>query len=113
MADIDECVSEPCHEYGICTNVAGNFSCSCKKGYLGDGTKDGRGCIKKSVFPVAKFSLGISCHEFSFIVLPWFCFSGWIRLLEIKFRHHRIYIFMFSLILFHFVLIEIDGICRN
>ncbi|XP_057801212.1 wall-associated receptor kinase 2-like [Salvia miltiorrhiza] len=58
--DIDECGSNPCHEHGICKNLQGTFNCSCKKGYSGDGSKNGRGCIKKSVFPVAKFSLGIS-----------------------------------------------------
>lgn len=107
MADIDECESKPCHENGICTNVAGNFSCSCKKGYLGDGTKNGRGCVKKSVFPVAKFSLGIisCCHEFASLFLYGFVFL-------IGLIYHG-YIFIFSFILFHSVLIEIDEICRN
>lgn len=59
MVDIDECAkNNPCDANGICKNVAGSFSCSCKKGYRGDGTRDGNGCIAKNMFPVAKFSLG-------------------------------------------------------
>ncbi|KAL8509218.1 hypothetical protein ACS0TY_016413 [Phlomoides rotata] len=66
--DIDECGNNPCDdEHGICTNTPGSFSCKCKKGYHGDGTKDGKGCIaNNSAFPVAKFSLGIS---FGFLTL--------------------------------------------
>ncbi|XP_057801232.1 wall-associated receptor kinase 5-like [Salvia miltiorrhiza] len=59
--DVNECETNPCDENGICTNVEGSYACSCKKGYLGDGTRDGHGCIaKSSEFPVIKFSLGLS-----------------------------------------------------
>ncbi|PIN12638.1 Serine/threonine protein kinase [Handroanthus impetiginosus] len=41
--DIDECTSlEPC--VGTCTNLLGSYSCSCPKGFQGDGKKDGSGC---------------------------------------------------------------------
>lgn len=42
VADVDECESKPCHEHGMCTNLQGSFNCTCKKGYVGDGTKDAR-----------------------------------------------------------------------
>lgn len=58
MTDIDECANNPCDVNGVCKNLAGNFSCKCRKGYRGDGMKDGNGCIATSMFPVAKFSLG-------------------------------------------------------
>lgn len=59
MVDINECESKPCDAHGICTNIPGNFTCSCKKGYEGDGTKNGHGCIaNKNSFPVKEFSLG-------------------------------------------------------
>ncbi|KAH6798358.1 hypothetical protein C2S51_034842 [Perilla frutescens var. frutescens] len=64
--DINECENNPCDPNGKCTNLPGNFSCSCKKGYSGDGMKNGHGCIAKSSFPVAKFSLGIG---FGFLTL--------------------------------------------
>ncbi|KAH6824750.1 hypothetical protein C2S53_010825 [Perilla frutescens var. hirtella] len=64
--DINECENNPCDSNGICTNTPGNFSCSCKKGYRGDGTKNGQGCIAKNTFPVTKFSLGIG---FGFLTL--------------------------------------------
>ncbi|GFQ00506.1 wall-associated receptor kinase 2 [Phtheirospermum japonicum] len=57
--DTNECANNPCGENGICTNIPGGFNCTCKKGYFGDGTKDGRGCIaNNSTFPVTKLALG-------------------------------------------------------
>ncbi|XP_048129438.1 wall-associated receptor kinase 2-like [Rhodamnia argentea] len=49
--DIDECVDpekNPCK--GICHNVEGSYTCSCPKGYHGDGKKgeDAQGCIADS-----------------------------------------------------------------
>ncbi|KAL2500470.1 Wall-associated receptor kinase 2 [Forsythia ovata] len=75
--DIDECKNNPCNENGICTNTPGSFSCSCKRGYTGDGTKEGHGCIaKNSQFPVIKFSLGFSTVFVSIIIaMTWLYFS--------------------------------------
>ncbi|KAK6132232.1 hypothetical protein DH2020_034015 [Rehmannia glutinosa] len=45
--DINECEKmDPCE--GICTNLEGSYSCSCPKGFEGDGKKDGDGCHAKS-----------------------------------------------------------------
>lgn len=47
FADINECeTANPCS--GICTNLQGNYSCSCPEGYEGDGKKDGIGCRRQS-----------------------------------------------------------------
>ncbi|CAA3024223.1 Serine threonine kinase [Olea europaea subsp. europaea] len=75
--DIDECENNPCDENGICTNTPGSFTCSCKHGYTGNGTKEGRGCIaKNSQFPVIKFSLGFSMVFVSIIIaMTWLYFS--------------------------------------
>ena len=37
--DIDECSKEtsPCDENADCTNTEGSYSCTCKKGFTGDG----------------------------------------------------------------------------
>ncbi|KAL7133980.1 hypothetical protein ABFS83_12G175600 [Erythranthe nasuta] len=59
--DIDECRNNPCDTNAVCNNNLGGYTCPCKKGYEGDGTKDGKGCIKKNpVFPVLPFTLGTS-----------------------------------------------------
>ncbi|CAI9774792.1 unnamed protein product [Fraxinus pennsylvanica] len=65
--DINECKNNPCDPQGICTNTPGSYNCSCPRGYLGDGRKDGRGCNSQiSQFPVIKFSLGLG---FGFLTL--------------------------------------------
>ncbi|XP_042042031.1 wall-associated receptor kinase-like 6 isoform X2 [Salvia splendens] len=46
--DIDECAdnsTNTCVSNSICQNGPGMFRCSCPKGYIGDGKKDGTGCI--------------------------------------------------------------------
>ncbi|KAL7132223.1 hypothetical protein ABFS83_12G057600 [Erythranthe nasuta] len=75
--DINECGDNPCDENGICTNTPGGYTCSCKKGYLGDGKKDGRGCIaNNSKFPVLKFPLGMSFGLLALIIgMTWLYFS--------------------------------------
>ncbi|XP_042067944.1 wall-associated receptor kinase-like 1 [Salvia splendens] len=48
--DIDECIdnmTNTCVSSSTCINEPGAFHCSCPKGYTGDGTKDGTGCIQK------------------------------------------------------------------
>ncbi|CAA2966947.1 wall-associated receptor kinase-like 1 [Olea europaea subsp. europaea] len=63
--DINECKNNPCDPQGICTNTPGSYNCSCPRGYLGDGRKDGRGCnYQISQFPVIKFSLEQQCTAY-------------------------------------------------
>ena len=35
--DINECLQSPCHPNAICTNNYGNFTCECKRNYIGNG----------------------------------------------------------------------------
>ena len=39
IVDVDECDDgyHNCHSEATCTNTVGSFTCSCKKGYTGDG----------------------------------------------------------------------------
>lgn len=48
-ADINECAdptSNPCVSNSSCNNSIGSFQCLCQIGYIGDGRKDGSGCIQ-------------------------------------------------------------------
>ncbi|XP_059631709.1 wall-associated receptor kinase 2-like [Cornus florida] len=60
--DIDECNDEqtpyPCEENkNFCKNRVGNYTCSCPKGYHGDGRKNGTGCIADRLL-VIKIGVG-------------------------------------------------------
>ena len=35
--DINECLSNPCHDNANCTDTEGSFDCQCKVGFSGDG----------------------------------------------------------------------------
>lgn len=67
-ADINECVesvdhtNNPCDSNSICINTAGSFHCSCRKGYSGDGRKDGKGCIQRRLLPVIIIIGNIICQ---------------------------------------------------
>ncbi|KAL8509216.1 hypothetical protein ACS0TY_016411 [Phlomoides rotata] len=75
--DINECMNNPCSEHGICSNTPGNYSCTCGRGYKGDGRKNSRGCIAvESKLPMIKFSVGISVGLISImIVITWLYFG--------------------------------------
>ncbi len=39
LSDIDECTEmvDNCHDYAVCTNTIGSFTCVCNDGFSGDG----------------------------------------------------------------------------
>uniref|UniRef100_A0A914XNL7 Uncharacterized protein n=1 Tax=Plectus sambesii TaxID=2011161 RepID=A0A914XNL7_9BILA len=47
-ADIDECLSAPCHTAAVCQNTIGSFTCKCIAGYAGDGFS----CDETILFPI-------------------------------------------------------------
>ncbi|KAL8196713.1 hypothetical protein R6Q57_024556 [Mikania cordata] len=60
VADVNECDDPNNICDGVCINTPGGYTRGCQDGYVGDGLKNGRGCVKKSSeFPVIKFSLGM------------------------------------------------------
>lgn len=62
-ADIDECVTtNQCVKNSNCNNTEGSYQCLCAEGYVGDGRKDGEGCIqlpqsKKIIILIGKMRL--------------------------------------------------------
>ncbi|CAI9755681.1 unnamed protein product [Fraxinus pennsylvanica] len=62
LLDVDECEDDPCDEYATCNNLPGTYSCECREGFLGDGRKDGLGCILVNSTYSSSFmhSLGIT-----------------------------------------------------
>ncbi|XP_059631717.1 putative wall-associated receptor kinase-like 16 [Cornus florida] len=59
--DINECLSP---ELNMCTNVChnteGNFTCSCPKGYHGDGKRNGKGCVANEIWLKVTVGIGIA-----------------------------------------------------
>ncbi|MCD7459791.1 hypothetical protein HAX54_041954 [Datura stramonium] len=66
--DINECENEnPCD--GICNNFPGGYNCTCPHGQIGDGKRNGRGCIpQNSKSPILQLSLGL-CFGFLALVI--------------------------------------------
>ncbi|KAG6626160.1 wall-associated receptor kinase 2-like [Carya illinoinensis] len=64
--DIDECMGlrKPCNANATCTNTDGNYTCTCPKGYEGDGRKDGTDCrpivLGQSNNKIISIALGVS-----------------------------------------------------
>ena len=52
--DKDECSDKPCAYRGECTNLPGDYSCKCQKGYDGSGymCTNGDQCGKKEKFQI-------------------------------------------------------------
>ncbi|PIM98928.1 hypothetical protein CDL12_28582 [Handroanthus impetiginosus] len=46
--DIDECINNPCHSTAICVSNPGSFICECRRGYHGDGGRNGAGCYRRT-----------------------------------------------------------------
>ncbi|XP_039129214.1 wall-associated receptor kinase 5-like isoform X1 [Dioscorea cayenensis subsp. rotundata] len=76
--DVNECEdpdSNGCSE--ICVNTPGSYTCSCPRGYHGDGKKVGIGCIKDTKkFPVVQVVLGCGLGFLFFIVSGSWLFWG-------------------------------------
>ena len=37
MADVNECLANPCDVNAVCQNILGSFTCTCNAGFTGDG----------------------------------------------------------------------------
>ncbi|KAG8660542.1 wall-associated receptor kinase 2 [Manihot esculenta] len=61
--DVNECEISSLNKCtDICLNTVGNYTCSCPKGYHGDGRKDGNGCsatTKSHIGVIAGTSIGL------------------------------------------------------
>ncbi|OMO83359.1 hypothetical protein COLO4_22575 [Corchorus olitorius] len=82
--DINECKNSTlndCEKPEYCINQLGSYNCSCPKGYYGDGTKDGKGCIRNqpNQIPMLHIALGVSISSVAVIAG-----SAWLYLLRKK-----------------------------
>lgn len=68
VSDIDECGNETLNTcVQNCINIPGNYTCSCKEGYHGDGRKNGTSCMKDGQLLVIKVTIGkCTCSQKAF-----------------------------------------------
>jgi len=67
--DIDQCQKEDHDCLHICSNIPGNYTCECRKGYSGDGRKGGTGCTADAdQAMVIKIAVGKQLKSQSFIL---------------------------------------------
>ncbi|KAB5568538.1 hypothetical protein DKX38_002331 [Salix brachista] len=90
--DIDECtdaaVNHNCTHH--CTNSVGNYTCSCPKGYHGDGRKNGDGCIRRRSL-VIQIAVGIGVGLTSLLMGITWLFWGYKKwkLMKLKTKFFR------------------------
>ncbi|KAJ6391743.1 hypothetical protein OIU77_025666 [Salix suchowensis] len=89
--DIDECnatVNHNCTHH--CTNSVGNYTCSCPKGYHGDGRKNGTGCIRRRSL-VIQITVGIGVGLTSLLMGITWLFWGYKKwkLMKLKEKFFR------------------------
>lgn len=75
FADVDECLNESlhnCNKHAFCTNTIGNYTCTCRKNYYGDGMGDD-GCNEKAAkdtkiiyILIGKYSCSYKSYVFMF-----------------------------------------------
>ena len=61
--DINECLSDPCHDNAHCINSDGTYDCLCRAGYTGDGFNCTGTFLKSSK---TRMQHGIFVHYISF-----------------------------------------------
>ncbi|CAN1217073.1 Wall-associated receptor kinase 5, partial [Linum perenne] len=77
-SDINECEDarlNQCSESGLCENREGSYSCSCPKGYYGDGRKDGTACLPNRISSIQPI-LGVSASVSVVFLLIYLIFMG-------------------------------------
>lgn len=56
ILDIDECISDNCHQNARCTNTLGSYQCHCLDGFIGDGlTCRSTGRLNKEITTAKNF----------------------------------------------------------
>ncbi|KAK0587129.1 hypothetical protein LWI29_017865 [Acer saccharum] len=92
--DIDECENgnHLCSKHAKCTNIEGNYTCECIKGYNGEGRKDGDSCmLNQSSTVITKIVTGVGL---SFVIL--LVFSSWLYFMFKKRRLVKLKEFFFQ-----------------
>ncbi|KAG5250807.1 wall-associated receptor kinase [Salix suchowensis] len=74
--DVDECKDSNLNKcLKKCQNTYGNYTCSCPKGYHGDGRKDGEGCSADQL-PVVKIVVGVGASVIVLVAVSGLLYFG-------------------------------------
>ena len=72
FVDINECQNNPCQNGGRCTNVNGDYSCSCVSGFEGKNCEKGKDSDEGTYFSKLSCLLTLHlpcCHHIDFLVI--------------------------------------------
>ncbi|KAJ6391749.1 hypothetical protein OIU77_025672 [Salix suchowensis] len=76
MDDVDECKDPNLNKcLKKCQNTNGNYTCSCPKGYHGDGRKDGEGCSADQLL-VVKILVGVGASVIVLVAVSGLLYFG-------------------------------------
>lgn len=52
FTDIDECLSNPCHNGATCSDVIDFYNCSCIPGFDGVNCENGKSLLRRKMIPI-------------------------------------------------------------
>lgn len=90
--DVNECLSNPCHEKAVCSNLGGSFTCRCYHTYTGNGITCLGIQIVLELFLIPRIVFVVCVSDFNLLQL---CYSHYSIILSFPFD---VFLFIFCVI---------------
>lgn len=95
LSDINECLSNPCHNGATCVDLIGNYRCNCKAGYTGGNCETGSNFLIEQLISIrfADSSIVYVSSQYYFLAFtftPTFMIQNWTKLTMTSPSKHKI-----------------------